>query len=241
MVLSADSENDPDVIAVTAASAAAFVSDLPFTTPIAAVRVGLLDGQLVANPTVAAAEDQPAQHRRRRQRRGHRHGRSRRAGSLRRHRRRSAELRPRAGSAHHRRHPPVARPAQAEQGRRAAAAVRRSAGQRRSRRTSASACTTPSTPPSTPRRKAITWSTRSRKKSSPRFPRTTKNAASWPCRAFERLREKYLPRRHPAPPSPSRWPRLRSDSPDHLRSRPAARACTVRRSSPAARRRRWPR
>ena len=45
--------NDPDVIAVTAASAAAFCSDLPFETPIAAVRVGLLDGQLVANPTVA--------------------------------------------------------------------------------------------------------------------------------------------------------------------------------------------
>ena len=53
MVLSADSENDPDVIAVTAASAAAYVSDLPFDRPIAAVRVGLLDGKLVANPTVA--------------------------------------------------------------------------------------------------------------------------------------------------------------------------------------------
>jgi len=53
MVLSADSDNDPDVIAVTAASAAAYCSDLPFTDPIAAVRVGLLDGKLVANPTVA--------------------------------------------------------------------------------------------------------------------------------------------------------------------------------------------
>jgi polyribonucleotide nucleotidyltransferase len=52
MVLSADSENDPDVIAVTSASAAAYCSDLPFETPIAAVRVGLLDGQLVINPTV---------------------------------------------------------------------------------------------------------------------------------------------------------------------------------------------
>ena len=92
MVLSADSENDPDVIAVTAASAAAFVSDLPFTTPIAAVRVGLLDGKLVANPTRGPAEDQPAEHHRRRQRRGHRHGRSRRARSLRRHRRRSPQF-----------------------------------------------------------------------------------------------------------------------------------------------------
>ncbi len=53
MVLSADSDNDPDVIAVTGASAACYCSDLPFDKPIAAVRVGLLDGQLVANPTVA--------------------------------------------------------------------------------------------------------------------------------------------------------------------------------------------
>jgi polyribonucleotide nucleotidyltransferase len=53
MVLSADSDNDPDVIAVTGASAAAYCSDLPFDKPIAAVRVGLLNGQLVANPTVA--------------------------------------------------------------------------------------------------------------------------------------------------------------------------------------------
>lgn len=53
LVLSADSANDPDVIAMTAASAAAYCSDLPFTDPIAAVRVGLLDGNLVANPTVA--------------------------------------------------------------------------------------------------------------------------------------------------------------------------------------------
>jgi polyribonucleotide nucleotidyltransferase len=52
MVLSADSQNDPDVVAITAASAAAYCSDIPFNTPIAAVRVGLVDGQLVANPTV---------------------------------------------------------------------------------------------------------------------------------------------------------------------------------------------
>ena len=53
LVLSADSANDPDVIAVTSASAAAFCSDLPFETPIAAVRVGLVNGTLVVNPTVA--------------------------------------------------------------------------------------------------------------------------------------------------------------------------------------------
>src|SRR3984893_14438764 len=53
MVLSADSANDPDVIAVTAASAALFISKLPFNNPIACVRVGLLEGKLVVNPTVA--------------------------------------------------------------------------------------------------------------------------------------------------------------------------------------------
>src|SRR6202047_1775496 len=53
MVLSADSENDPDVIALTASSAALYISKLPFHNPIACVRVGLLEGKLVVNPTVA--------------------------------------------------------------------------------------------------------------------------------------------------------------------------------------------
>jgi len=53
LVLSADSDHEPDVLAVSAASAALFISDIPFTTPIAAVRVGLVNGQLVANPVLA--------------------------------------------------------------------------------------------------------------------------------------------------------------------------------------------
>jgi polyribonucleotide nucleotidyltransferase len=53
MVLSADSENDPDVLGVTASSAALYISNIPFDKPIAAVRVGLIDGKLVCNPTVA--------------------------------------------------------------------------------------------------------------------------------------------------------------------------------------------
>src|SRR4029077_6244666 len=44
---------DPDMIGITAASPAAFISDLPYTEPIAAVRVGLLEGKFLANPTVA--------------------------------------------------------------------------------------------------------------------------------------------------------------------------------------------
>ena len=50
-VLSADSENDPDVCAINGASAALTVSDIPFLGPIGAVRVGLLNGQFVVNPT----------------------------------------------------------------------------------------------------------------------------------------------------------------------------------------------
>src|SRR5215831_340672 len=50
-VLSADSENDPDVVGINAASAALTVSDIPFLGPIGAVRVGLINGQFVVNPT----------------------------------------------------------------------------------------------------------------------------------------------------------------------------------------------
>jgi polyribonucleotide nucleotidyltransferase len=51
MVISADDEHDPDVLSITGASAALYLSDIPFTTPIAGVRVGLVDGKYVVNPT----------------------------------------------------------------------------------------------------------------------------------------------------------------------------------------------
>jgi polyribonucleotide nucleotidyltransferase len=50
-VLSADTENDPDVVGINAASAALTLSDIPFLGPVGAVRVGLVDGRFVANPT----------------------------------------------------------------------------------------------------------------------------------------------------------------------------------------------
>ncbi|MBI4228299.1 MAG: polyribonucleotide nucleotidyltransferase [Deltaproteobacteria bacterium] len=50
-VLSADPENTPDVLSVTAASAALGVSDIPFDGPIAAVRVGRRNGEFICNPT----------------------------------------------------------------------------------------------------------------------------------------------------------------------------------------------
>ena len=51
LLLSADGENDPDILALNGASAALCVSDIPFAGPIGAVRIGRVNGQFVANPT----------------------------------------------------------------------------------------------------------------------------------------------------------------------------------------------
>ena len=59
MVLSADSENDPDVVGMVGASAALYLSDIPFHHPLGAVRVGLVDGQMVINPTYAERLSSP--------------------------------------------------------------------------------------------------------------------------------------------------------------------------------------
>ena len=50
-VISADSDNDPDVVAITGASCALYLSDIPFQTPIAGVRIGLIEGKYIINPT----------------------------------------------------------------------------------------------------------------------------------------------------------------------------------------------
>jgi polyribonucleotide nucleotidyltransferase len=57
MVLSADTENDPDVAGINGASVALSVSDIPFHGPIGAVRVGQVDGNFVINPTYAERRD----------------------------------------------------------------------------------------------------------------------------------------------------------------------------------------
>ena len=56
-VLSADTENDPDVAAINGASAALTISDIPFLGPIGAVRVGYVDGTFIANPTYSEMRD----------------------------------------------------------------------------------------------------------------------------------------------------------------------------------------
>ncbi len=53
LVLSADGENDPDTLSITGASAALTLSNIPFHTPIAGVRVGLVDDKLVVSPSNA--------------------------------------------------------------------------------------------------------------------------------------------------------------------------------------------
>jgi polyribonucleotide nucleotidyltransferase len=50
-VLSADQQNDPDIVAVIAASTALAVSDIPFLGPVGAVRMGYVDQNLIVNPT----------------------------------------------------------------------------------------------------------------------------------------------------------------------------------------------
>src|SRR5262252_990263 len=51
LVMSADQENDTDVMAITGASAALALSDIPFEKTIAGVRVGLVEDQYIVNPT----------------------------------------------------------------------------------------------------------------------------------------------------------------------------------------------
>ncbi|MEA1901864.1 MAG: polyribonucleotide nucleotidyltransferase, partial [Thermodesulfobacteriota bacterium] len=55
-VLSMDQENDPDILALIGASTALEISDIPFEGPIASVRVGRIDGELIINPTISECE-----------------------------------------------------------------------------------------------------------------------------------------------------------------------------------------
>ncbi|MDR7556363.1 MAG: polyribonucleotide nucleotidyltransferase [Armatimonadota bacterium] len=59
-VLSTDQEHDPGVAAVNGASAALLLSGIPWDGPVGAVRVGLIDGRLVINPTLRQIEEQSA-------------------------------------------------------------------------------------------------------------------------------------------------------------------------------------
>jgi polyribonucleotide nucleotidyltransferase len=53
LTISGDQENDPDILAMNGASAALCLSGIPFDGPVGAVRVALVEGKLIANPTTA--------------------------------------------------------------------------------------------------------------------------------------------------------------------------------------------
>src|SRR5712691_2528624 len=57
LVLSADQENDTDILAITGASAALALSEIPFEKTIAGVRIGLVDGKYIVNPTFKQRKD----------------------------------------------------------------------------------------------------------------------------------------------------------------------------------------
>jgi len=57
LVLSADKENDPDIMSLTGASAAIYCSPIPFNNPIGAVRVGYMNNQFVVNPPISKIKD----------------------------------------------------------------------------------------------------------------------------------------------------------------------------------------
>jgi polyribonucleotide nucleotidyltransferase len=57
IVLSANGENDPDILAINGASTALLISDIPWAGPLGAVRVGRVNGQFVANPTHSQMKD----------------------------------------------------------------------------------------------------------------------------------------------------------------------------------------
>jgi polyribonucleotide nucleotidyltransferase len=57
MVLSADKENDPDIMGITGASAATYCSSIPFYNPVGAVRIGCMDDQFVVNPPISKLKD----------------------------------------------------------------------------------------------------------------------------------------------------------------------------------------
>ncbi|KPK96319.1 hypothetical protein AMJ80_00575, partial [bacterium SM23_31] len=57
IALSSDQENDSDILGIMGASAAMAISDIPYDTPIGAVRVGKLNGNLIVNPTFQQLTD----------------------------------------------------------------------------------------------------------------------------------------------------------------------------------------
>ena len=65
-MLAHDGENDPDILGMVAASAALTISGVPFLGPIAAARVGYMNGEFILNPTIEQTRKERPRSRRRR-------------------------------------------------------------------------------------------------------------------------------------------------------------------------------
>ena len=59
LLLSADLENEPDTLGIIGASVALYFSDIPFTTPLGAVKVGYINDEFIINPTMSQLEKSP--------------------------------------------------------------------------------------------------------------------------------------------------------------------------------------
>jgi polyribonucleotide nucleotidyltransferase len=59
LLLSADIENEPDTLGLIGASVALYFSDIPFTTPIGAVKIGYINDEFIINPTMSQREESP--------------------------------------------------------------------------------------------------------------------------------------------------------------------------------------
>ena len=240
MVVSTDRENASDVLAMTGASMALHLSDIPWAGPYAGVRVGRIDGKLVVNPTFARARDVGSRPARRLQPRRDRHGRGRRRRGRRGRDRRRADVRPPVGAA-------ADRPAgeAAGRGRQAEARVRaaRSRIRRSSTRSRALANQKIEARDGHPRQaRALRGARcgrapRPRRRSQSTFPdRGAEVGEAYESAKKKHLRELVL----------DTGRRIDGRAPDrHPRRSPARSACcrarTARRCSRAARRRRWSR
>ena len=230
-----------DVLAITGASAALALSEIPFEKTIAGVRVGLVDGQYIINPTFAQRTPEPPRPHRRRQQGRHRDGRSRRQA-------RCPKTRPsrRSKPAHAAIKQIVRRdrrPARKAAGKREAAQARGEGRTRRSTRRSRRRRSAPLTEAMRIKGKLENYATRGpgarRRRSSPRLPEDRGQRRKGDAKAHLQGPEGEGPaRRDPRARRAPRRPQVRRDPADHDRGRRAAAHPRLGACSRAARRRR---
>ena len=217
LLLSADLENEPDTLGVIGASAALYFSDIPFTTPLGAVKVGLVDGQYVVNPTDGELDRSPINITVVSNERRHHHDRGRGQGDRGGQDPRRAGPRPRDEPADHQGPEGPLRPARHQEARvHAQARGRGEAGPGRAR-----ARARPPRGHAGPRQEGQRGRPARRPRSRPgRDPRGQARREARGERPLLQARGEALPRARPQEEAPHRRARLRRHPPDHERGRP---------------------